>query len=63
MKNITTMNTTQVTRVRFAYPQAADRNLAVSARGGDRIAMHESATSNAPDAKDVAFFRSRRPPV
>jgi len=60
---------TQVTRVRFAYPQAADRNLAVDrsfavgVRGATRISMHTSATSNAPAAKDVSYLRSRRPPV
>lgn len=69
MKTITTTSTTQVTRVRFASPQAADRNpavdrnLAVRARGGSCVSMHTSATSNAPAAKDVSYLRSRRPPV
>ena len=62
MKTITTTSTTQITRVRFAYPQAADRNLAVGVRGGFCVSMHESATSQAP-AKDVSDLRSRRPPV
>ena len=67
--NITTTSTTLVTRVRFAYPQAVDRNLTldrnfiVGVRGGSCISMHTSATSNAPAAKDVSYLRSRRPPV
>ena len=75
MKTITTTSTTQITRVRFAYPQAADRNLAVDCnlaadrnlavgvRGGSCVSMHTSATSKAPAAKDVSYLRSRRPPV
>jgi len=63
MENITTTSTTQITRVGFAYPQAADRSLNVGARGGSFAPMHESATSNAPAVKDVAYLRSRRPPV
>jgi hypothetical protein len=69
VKTITTTSTTQITRVRFASPQAADRNLsadrnrAVGVRGGFRVSMHKSATSNAPAAKDVSYLRARRPPV
>jgi hypothetical protein len=69
VKTITTTSTTQITRVRFASPQAADRNLAADrdrafgVRGGFRVSMHKSATSNAPAAKDVSYLRSRRPPV
>ncbi|MBC7560365.1 MAG: hypothetical protein H7270_13685 [Dermatophilaceae bacterium] len=69
MKTITTTSTTQIIRVRFASPQAADRTLAVDrnrafdVRGGACISMHTSATSNAPAAKDVSYLRSRRPPV
>ena len=33
MENITMTNTTQITRVRFACPQAADRSLIVGVRG------------------------------
>jgi hypothetical protein len=69
VKTITTTSTTQITRVRFASPQAADRNLAadrnraVGVRGGFCISMHKSATSNAPAAKDVSYLPARRPPV
>ncbi len=62
MKTITTTSTMQITRVRSAYPQAADRSLAVSVRDGFCVSMHESATSQAP-AKDVSYRRFRRPPV
>ena len=60
---ITTMNATQIKRVLFAYPQAADRSLDVSVRGGFSASKNASATSTAPVSKDVSFFRSRRPPV
>ena len=63
MENITTTSMTQIARVRFAYPQAADRSLDVGVRGGAYASMHQSATSNAPALKDVAYLRSRRPPV
>ena len=69
MKTITTTSTTQISRVRFASPQAADRNLAADrnpaagVRGGVCVSLHKSATSNAPAAKDVSYLRSRRPPV
>ena len=36
MENITMTNTTQITRVRFACPQAADRSLTVGVRGAFR---------------------------
>jgi len=63
MENITTTSTTQITRVGFACPQAADRTLSVGVRGWSYAPMHESATSYAPAVKDVAYLRSRRPPV
>jgi len=58
MENITTTNATQITRARFACPQAADRSLNVGVRGGSYASMHR-----APAVKDVAPLRSRRPPV
>ena len=58
MENITTTNMTQITRVRFACPQAADRSLNAGVRGGSYASMHK-----APAVKDVAHLRSRRPPV
>lgn len=61
--NITTTNATLITRVLFAYPQAADRSLDVSVRGGFSAPMNASASSTAPDSKDVLSLRSRRPPV
>ena len=63
MENITTTSTTQITSVRFARAQAADRSLIVGVRGGSYVPMHESAISTAPAVKDVAYLRSRRPPV
>ena len=63
MENITMTNTTQITRVRFACPQAADRSLNAGVRGGFYVSMHESANSKAPAVKDVAYLRSRRPPI
>jgi len=63
MENITTTNMTQITRVRFACPQAADRSLNAGVRGGFYVSMHESANSKAPAVKDVAYLRSRRPPI
>lgn len=66
MKNITTTSTTLMTRVRFASPQAANRNLNVGTsgvRGGSYASTHRWATSNAPAFKDVSYLRSRRPPV
>jgi hypothetical protein len=64
MVNITMTNPTQITRVRFASPQAADRSLSAGDRGGFYAPMlGASATSQAPDVKDVVFLPSRRPPV
>jgi hypothetical protein len=66
MKTITTTSTTQITRVRFASPQAANRTLVVGisgVSGGSYASMHRSATSKAPAFKDVSYLRSRRPPV
>jgi len=63
MENITTTNATQIARVLFAYPQAADRSLDVSVRGGFSASMNASASSTAPVSKDVSYLRSRRPPV
>ena len=57
MENITMTNTTQITRVRFAFPQAADRSLTVGVRGAFYAPTHETAV------KDVAYPRSWRPPV
>jgi hypothetical protein len=58
MEKITMTNTTQITRVRFACPQAADRSLNVGVRGGFNAPMHK-----APAVKDVAYLRSWSPPV
>jgi len=58
MENITMTNTTQITRVRFAFPQPADRSPTVGARGWFYAPMHTALA-----VKDVAYFRSGRPPV
>ena len=58
MEKITMTITTQITRVRFASPQAADRSLVVGVHGAFYAPM-----SNASDAKDVAYLRAWRPPV
>jgi len=58
MKNITTTNTTQITRVRFASPQAADRSLVVGVRVAFYAPIHKASA-----VKDVAYLRSWRPPV
>lgn len=61
MENITTTSTTPLNRVRFASPQAADRSLIVGVSGVSGVfyaPMHKTAV-----VKDVAHFRSRRPPV
>jgi hypothetical protein len=63
MENITMTNTTQITRVRFACPQAADRSLNAGVRGGFYVSTHGSANSKARAVKDVAYLRSRRPPI
>jgi hypothetical protein len=63
MENITMTSTAAITRVRFAYPQAADRSLNAGVRGGSFASMNDSATRKAAAVKDVASFRSRRPPV
>jgi hypothetical protein len=58
MENITMTNTTQITRVRFAFPQAADRSLTVGVRGAFYAPTHETTA-----VKDVVSPRSWRPPV
>jgi len=58
MVNITMTKTTQITRVLFACPQAADRTLGLGVRGGSYASMNQ-----APAFKDVAHLRSWRPPV
>ena len=58
MENITTTSTTQITRVRFAYPQAADRSLVLDVRGAFYAPM-----TKATAVKDVAYLRAWRPPV
>lgn len=58
MENITTTNTTPITRVRFAYPQAADRSLVVGVRGAFYAPM-----ITATAVKDVANLHAWRPPV
>ena len=64
MENITTTSTTQITRVRFAYPQAADRSLNSVVRStlGARGAFYAPMTK-ATAVKDVAYLRAWRPPV
>ncbi|HEY8822313.1 MAG TPA: hypothetical protein VIM49_10260 [Dermatophilaceae bacterium] len=49
---------TQMTRVRFESPQAADRSLTFGVRGAFYALIHE-----APAPKDVAYLGSWRPPV
>ena len=63
MKNITMTNAAQISRAPFSCPQAADRSLNAGVRGGFYVSMHESANSKAPAVKDVAYLRSRRPPI
>ena len=58
MENITTTSTTQITRVRFAYPQAADRSLVLGVRGAFYAPMIKATA-----VKDVAYLRAWRPPV
>jgi len=58
MENITMTNTTQITRVRFASLQAANRSLIV----GVRVAFY-APTRKATAVKDVAYLRSWSPPV
>ena len=58
MKNFTMSNTTPIIGVLFAFPQAAERSLTAAARGAFYAPRHKSA-----DVKDVAYLRSRRPPV
>jgi len=58
MVSITMTNTTPITRVRFASPQAADRSLTFGVRGAFYALIHE-----APTVKDVAYFGFWRPPV
>lgn len=58
MENITMTNTTQITRVRFASPQAADRSLSFGVRGAFYAPTHKALA-----VKDVAHLRSWRQPV
>ena len=58
MESITMTNSTQITRVRFASPQAADRSLVVGVRGAFYARIHKASA-----VKDVAYLRSWRPPV
>ncbi|MEO6144625.1 MAG: hypothetical protein ABIP19_11650 [Dermatophilaceae bacterium] len=64
MENNTTTNATQITRVRFASPQAADRTLnsvdriTVGVRGAFYAPTHQGTA-----VKDVAHLRAWRPPV
>jgi len=58
MENITMTSTTQITRVRFASPRAADLGLVVGVRGAFYAPMN-----TASDVKDVAYLRAWRPPV
>ena len=57
MENTMT-NATQITRVRFASPMAADRALTVGVTGAFYAPTHKSIALN-----DVACLRSWRPPV
>jgi hypothetical protein len=59
MKSISMTNATRMTRAGFSspFPQAADRSL-IGARGVFYASRH-----NALAVKDVARFRSGRPPV
>jgi hypothetical protein len=59
MVSITMTNTTPITRVRFASPQAADRSLTLGVRG----AFYAALIHEAPAVKDVAYFCPWRPPV
>lgn len=56
MENITMTKTTQITRVLFACPQAADHSLIVGV-GGAFYAPNHTALA----VKDAARFRSGRP--
>jgi hypothetical protein len=58
MKNITMSNTTLVTGVHLAFPQAAGRSPVVDARGPFYAPTHKTAA-----VQDVAYLRARRPPV
>jgi len=58
MKNITMRSPAPIARVRFAFPQAADRSLTFGARGAF-VAPARKTTA----VKDVAYLRSWRPPV
>ncbi len=58
MESITMTNTTQIARVRFASPQAADRSLTFGVRGAFYAPTHKS-----PAFTDVAYLGSWSPPV
>ena len=63
MENITMTNTTQITRVRFACPQIADRSLTVGTDSTFGTPTFYAPMHKAPAVKDVAFLRSWSPPV
>lgn len=75
MKNTTMTNPTQITRVRFAFPQAADLPFAfdgplafdghiVGVRGASYVPMKSHTPMHKTLAtKDVPYLRSWRPPV
>jgi hypothetical protein len=58
MESIGMTNPTPINRVRFAFPQAADRSLTFGVRGAFYALIHE-----APALKDVVYLGSWRPPV
>ena len=58
MKNITRSNTTLITGVLFAFPQAADPRRTTGPVGAFYAPTHQTAV-----VKDVASLRSWRPPV
>lgn len=58
MKNITMSNTTLITGVSFAFPQAADRSLTAGPVGAFYAPTRKTAV-----IKDVAHLRFGRPPV
>jgi hypothetical protein len=58
MKNITMSNTTLITGVNFAFPQAADRSRTAGPAGATYAPNHKTAV-----VKDVAYLRFWRPPV
>lgn len=72
MENITMTDTTQITRVRSAFPQKADRSLTVGVRWAFQgtvlsafgpIPTYYAPTHKVSAVKDVAYLRSWSPPV